>query len=168
MADFHAISMATGSFRPWKYHWPGSFLSPLQFSHPPGFCKNIHRFFEFLQWILVVFDIFTYFSTCDHLFEEVQVVDVRERQLTLTPRQMLAKTIFEARGAAITGKNTVNIWNNIHEKLCTILSITFNIYRCKGMKPQLLLSLKDGIRISKKLVLCQETFVPSSKHHVIM
>jgi hypothetical protein len=61
-----------------------------------------------LQWILVVFDIFTYFSTCDHLFEEVQVVDVRERQLTLTPRQMMAKTIFEARGAAITGKNTVN------------------------------------------------------------
>jgi hypothetical protein len=29
-------------FRSWNYHWPGSILSPLQFSHTPGFfSKNI-------------------------------------------------------------------------------------------------------------------------------
>jgi hypothetical protein len=145
MADFHAISMATGSFWPWKYHWPGSFLSPLQFSHPPGFFKNIYRFFEFLQWILVVFDIFTYFSTCDHLFKEVQVVNVRERQQM--PCKILAKTIFEARGAAIytvqPGKNTKNniiicIYFLAWEALYNIVNILALSYKCRDISPHFL------------------------------
>jgi hypothetical protein len=32
--------------------------------------QNIHRFFEFLQWILVVFDILTYFSTCHPIYSK--------------------------------------------------------------------------------------------------
>ena len=60
----------------------GSIMSPPQFSHPPGFYKNISAFCsEFL-----LFCYFRHiFSTFDHLFKDVKVVHVilvRERQQT--------------------------------------------------------------------------------------
>ena len=89
-APYDAISMTTGSSGSWNYHWPGSILSPLQFSHPPGFIKNIFAFRSFCSKFSLFFYIF---STFDHLFKYLKVVHgilARERQQTnmKTPRNL--------------------------------------------------------------------------------
>ena len=68
------ITMAAGTT---SYHWPGSFLSPLRFSHPPGFFKIILDVFCFLpvfQWTLVVFGIFDFFSIFGYFVKDVKDV----------------------------------------------------------------------------------------------
>ena len=79
-APYDAISMTTGSSGSWNYRWPGSILSPLQFSHTPGFIKKIFAFRGFCSKISLFFYIFL---TFDNLFKDLKVVHgflARERQ----------------------------------------------------------------------------------------
>jgi hypothetical protein len=78
-------------------------VSPQQFSHTPGFYKNISAFCsESLN--PCCFDILTFFSTVDPLFKDVEAVHVYSRPWSvknnkqlLKPRKMWARTIFQAR-----------------------------------------------------------------------
>jgi hypothetical protein len=79
----------------------GSNMSPPQFSHPPGFYKNISAFCsEFL-----LFWYFRHiFSTVDHLFKDLGALHVNSRPWSvkdnkqlLKPGEMWAKTILQAR-----------------------------------------------------------------------